>query len=248
MDIASLALHSSLNTYKSSSVANEEWRVKNTYGLCHSNYITCKPLSRACCLYHGHWQCQSSTSASTHWHSPPRNSARLHTRPSFSCVRSGFQNPTSSQPSLVAERQRFHFCRSQINFPPPGKTFTMSLPLKMQYYRPEALATPAPITAAPDPVQNERLDSQSPPPQKPAKADPTPSYPRRMENGGGREYKYFTEISQMMFVFGEVQDPLPETVNLVEDIIRSQIIELVGGIFSTGRFCCRCDLCAEHIL
>lgn len=48
-----------------------------------------------------------------------------------------------------------------------------------------------------------------------------------MENPGGREYKYFTEISQMMFVFGEVQDPLPETVNLVEDIVRSQIIELV---------------------
>ncbi|GJJ07233.1 hypothetical protein Clacol_001433 [Clathrus columnatus] len=31
----------------------------------------------------------------------------------------------------------------------------------------------------------------------------------------------------MMFVFGEVQDPNPETVNLVEDIVRSQIIELI---------------------
>lgn len=30
-----------------------------------------------------------------------------------------------------------------------------------------------------------------------------------------------------MFVFGEVQDPNPETVNLVEDIVRSQIIELI---------------------
>jgi transcription initiation protein SPT3 len=30
-----------------------------------------------------------------------------------------------------------------------------------------------------------------------------------------------------MFVFGEVQDPNPDTVNLVEDIVRSQIIELV---------------------
>jgi len=30
-----------------------------------------------------------------------------------------------------------------------------------------------------------------------------------------------------MFVFGEVQDPNPETVNLVEDIIRSQVTELV---------------------
>ncbi|KZT05586.1 TFIID-18kDa-domain-containing protein [Laetiporus sulphureus 93-53] len=44
---------------------------------------------------------------------------------------------------------------------------------------------------------------------------------------GGREYKYSQEISQMMFVFGEVQDPNPETVNLVEDIIRSQLIELI---------------------
>lgn len=42
-----------------------------------------------------------------------------------------------------------------------------------------------------------------------------------------REYKYTQEISQMMFVFGEVQDPNNETVNLVEDIVRSQLIELI---------------------
>lgn len=42
-----------------------------------------------------------------------------------------------------------------------------------------------------------------------------------------RDYKYSQEISQMMFVFGEVQDPNPDTVNLVEDIIRSQVIELI---------------------
>ncbi|THU89867.1 TFIID-18kDa-domain-containing protein [Dendrothele bispora CBS 962.96] len=42
-----------------------------------------------------------------------------------------------------------------------------------------------------------------------------------------RDYKYTQEISQMMFVFGEVQDPNPETVNLVEDIVRSQLIELI---------------------
>ena len=57
---------------------------------------------------------------------------------------------------------------------------------------------------------------------------PVMAAPRKMESVGGREYKYFTEISQMMFVFGEVQDPMPETVNLVEDIVRSQIIELVS--------------------
>lgn len=65
-----------------------------------------------------------------------------------------------------------------------------------------------------------------------------------------KEYKYTTEISQMvrdtstirllavsssaykafqqMFVFGEVQDPLVETVNLVEDIVRSQVLEIVS--------------------
>ena len=47
------------------------------------------------------------------------------------------------------------------------------------------------------------------------------------ETSAHREYKYSQEISQMMFVFGEVQDPNPETVNLVEDIVRSQLIELV---------------------
>ena len=48
------------------------------------------------------------------------------------------------------------------------------------------------------------------------------------ETPANRDYKYSQEISQMMFVFGEVQDPMPETVNLVEDIVRSQIIELVS--------------------
>jgi hypothetical protein len=38
-----------------------------------------------------------------------------------------------------------------------------------------------------------------------------------------------------MFVFGEVQDPNPDTVNLVEDIVRSQIIELVSIVFATSR-------------
>ena len=32
-----------------------------------------------------------------------------------------------------------------------------------------------------------------------------------------------------MFVFGEVADPNQDTVNLVEDIVRSQIIELVSS-------------------
>ncbi|KDQ21717.1 hypothetical protein BOTBODRAFT_99264 [Botryobasidium botryosum FD-172 SS1] len=43
----------------------------------------------------------------------------------------------------------------------------------------------------------------------------------------GKEYRYSQEIAQMMFVFGEVQDPNHESVNLVEDIVRSQVIEIV---------------------
>jgi len=35
----------------------------------------------------------------------------------------------------------------------------------------------------------------------------------------------------MMFVFGEVADPLQEATLLVEDIVRSQVIEIVGVIF-----------------
>jgi len=34
----------------------------------------------------------------------------------------------------------------------------------------------------------------------------------------------------MMFVFGEVSEPLIETINLVEDIVRSQVIEIVRTI------------------
>ncbi|KAJ2842355.1 Transcription initiation protein spt3, partial [Coemansia erecta] len=41
------------------------------------------------------------------------------------------------------------------------------------------------------------------------------------------KYKYTTEIQQMMFVFGEVQDPLIETTMLIEDIVRSQVIEII---------------------
>lgn len=41
------------------------------------------------------------------------------------------------------------------------------------------------------------------------------------------KYKYQLEIQQMMFVSGEVAEPLPETLLLVEDIVRSQVIEIV---------------------
>ncbi|KAI9362035.1 hypothetical protein DFJ73DRAFT_655553, partial [Zopfochytrium polystomum] len=42
-----------------------------------------------------------------------------------------------------------------------------------------------------------------------------------------RSTEYQTEIAQMMFVFGEVPEPLDETTELVEEITRAQIIELV---------------------
>ena len=41
------------------------------------------------------------------------------------------------------------------------------------------------------------------------------------------EYRYQVEISQMMFVFADVTDPAPEVTKLVEDIVRSQTIEML---------------------
>ncbi|OAQ33161.1 TFIID-18kDa-domain-containing protein [Linnemannia elongata AG-77] len=40
-------------------------------------------------------------------------------------------------------------------------------------------------------------------------------------------YRYQSEIQQMMFVFGEVSDAIQETTMLVEDIVRSQVIEII---------------------
>jgi hypothetical protein len=42
------------------------------------------------------------------------------------------------------------------------------------------------------------------------------------------KYRFQSEIQQMMFVFGEVSDPLQESTLLVEDIVRSQVIEIVS--------------------
>lgn len=42
-----------------------------------------------------------------------------------------------------------------------------------------------------------------------------------------RKKMYQPEIQQMMYVFGEVQDPLDETTALVEDIVRTQIVQLI---------------------
>ncbi|KAI8880208.1 TFIID-18kDa-domain-containing protein [Backusella circina FSU 941] len=41
------------------------------------------------------------------------------------------------------------------------------------------------------------------------------------------KYRFQSEIQQMMFVFGEVADPLQETTLVVEDIVRSQVIEII---------------------
>lgn len=40
----------------------------------------------------------------------------------------------------------------------------------------------------------------------------------------------FLTIAQMMFVAGETQDPSPDTLTLVEDIIRDQVILLVCSL------------------
>lgn len=52
-----------------------------------------------------------------------------------------------------------------------------------------------------------------------AAADPT--------DAPAPDYRYQVEISQMMFVFADVVDPAPEVTRLVEDIVRSQMIEMI---------------------
>lgn len=42
-----------------------------------------------------------------------------------------------------------------------------------------------------------------------------------------QKHKYKSEIQQMMFVSGETEDPLPETLLLIEDIVRGQVVEIV---------------------
>ncbi|KAF9238838.1 TFIID-18kDa-domain-containing protein [Melanogaster broomeanus] len=66
-----------------------------------------------------------------------------------------------------------------------------------------------------------KLRPEQLPPLQPSQPPPPGS------TDGQRDYKYTQEISQMMFVFGEIQDPNHETVNLVEDIVRGQLIELI---------------------
>ncbi|EFP75901.2 uncharacterized protein PGTG_01232 [Puccinia graminis f. sp. tritici CRL 75-36-700-3] len=42
-----------------------------------------------------------------------------------------------------------------------------------------------------------------------------------------KQSKYFAEISQMLFVFGEVKNPDEQTVRYIEDVVRCQVAELV---------------------
>ena len=47
---------------------------------------------------------------------------------------------------------------------------------------------------------------------------------------GGRDkgkYRYRIEIEQMMFVSGELNDPPEATTELIEDIVRDQVVQLI---------------------
>ena len=114
----------------------------------------------------------------------------------------------------------------------------------MEYYKPRP-EQPAPIQPT-HPAPSNSVPSTPVAPTAAPVAIATPpvvaSQPVKRPDGQ-RDYKYTQEISQMvrassfsaiphakpgqMFVFGEIQDPNHETVNLVEDIVRGQLIELV---------------------
>lgn len=54
------------------------------------------------------------------------------------------------------------------------------------------------------------------------------AFPRLVSRCAGAQSWAMVLIARQMFVFGEVQEPLPETVKLVEDVVRGQIIEIVS--------------------
>ncbi|KAI9018443.1 transcription initiation factor IID, 18kD subunit-domain-containing protein [Hyaloraphidium curvatum] len=51
----------------------------------------------------------------------------------------------------------------------------------------------------------------------------------------GDQYAYQTEIQQMMFVFGEVAEPLPASSRLIEDIVRTQVTEILRCAIRSAR-------------
>lgn len=56
-------------------------------------------------------------------------------------------------------------------------------------------------------------------------------------NGNNNQrYRYQSEIQAMMYTFGDVRHPLPATTLLIEDIVHSQIIELVSAKKETSFF------------
>ncbi|KAG8218893.1 TFIID-18kDa-domain-containing protein [Butyriboletus roseoflavus] len=100
----------------------------------------------------------------------------------------------------------------------------------MEYYKPRPEQPPPIQPTHPAPANSVPSTPVVPitaPAVAVATAAPAPTNPSAKRPDGQRDYKYTQEISQMMFVFGEIQDPNHETVNLVEDIVRSQLIELI---------------------
>ncbi|KAL0243695.1 hypothetical protein I308_105665 [Cryptococcus tetragattii IND107] len=114
--------------------------------------------------------------------------------------------------------------------------------LALPTIQPSQSHTPSPSAPAPSasqPVTSQRTRKRSTPPLE-EDSDEEEEEDKRRGTGPSKkkasgvwgwedmgDYKYMVEIRQMMFVFGEVQTPLPETVKLVEDIVRGQIIEIV---------------------
>ena len=61
------------------------------------------------------------------------------------------------------------------------------------------------------------------------------------QNQNNQRYRYQSEIQAMMYTFGDVRHPLSSTSLLIEDIVHSQIIELVHNeqfiTFIISSFC-----------
>ncbi|GFZ44794.1 Protein SPT3 [Saitozyma sp. JCM 24511] len=132
--------------------------------------------------------------------------------------------PTSSKLALPTLPRRPSALSNPASTIPPANTTSNTLA------KGDAAAGPSRERASNSPVKDEEdeEDGMMSDEEDEGAAKKKGGASRKKKAGeGGKEYKYSSEISQMMFVFGEVQDPLPETVRLVEDVVRGQIIEIV---------------------
>ena len=90
------------------------------------------------------------------------------------------------------------------------------LPLLTTYTTPLPLMTPNPNSETPFSLKADQLSVNA-----------NINSISQNQNQNNQRYRYQSEIQAMMYTFGDVRHPLSSTSLLIEDIVHSQMIELV---------------------